>query len=696
MKFYYSLRFKLTVVIGILAFFVASLFGVLAFRISSKTVKEITDSLMISVADSASGKVQAETQKHFRMLEAIAKMDMLADPQTPLLDKCRQLTAIAGISDEYENIAFYDLEGNSFTAQGLPVKLDRVYIKNAAQGKRTIMDPAVNQVTNVLFQIYAVPVFGSNGKPIGCISANVLGEEASKRIADIKFGSDKSLVMAINKSSGNIIASTNVRQVQEGQNINSALSAGGQIQEMFTAAISGQIGVSQYKDPSDGMGKVATYRPVPDTDWFVLCTAPREDFFGPLDTMRGIMIALVIGITILTIILLIIIAGIAFKPLQKVRDAINDVASGDADLTKRIQSNLKDEIGEIVQGFNSFTNNLQGIIRQLKESKEKLGVAGEDLEASTGDTSASITQILANIQSVHQQINNQSNSVHQTAGAVNQIASNIESLERMIERQGSGVSEASAAVEQMIGNIRSVNVSVEKMSESFEELSTSASTGSQLQTDVNERITQIKDLSEALQEANTAIAAIADQTNLLAMNAAIEAAHAGDAGKGFSVVADEIRKLSETSSQQSKTIGEQLTNIQNSIGGVVTASLQSNAAFENVISKIHETDQIVRQIKAAMEEQNEGSQQISTALHTMNDSSLEVRNAGHEMAEGNKAILEEVRNLQDATGVMQNSMEEMSTGARKINETGEALRGIAHQMEDSIKDIGTQIDQFKV
>ena len=409
---------------------------------------------------------------------------------------------------------------------------------------------------------------------------------------------------------------------------------------------------------------------------------------------------IVIPIIIVMVIALVIFAGILLthllRPLNGVKDTLNDISSGDADLTKRIELKSQDEIGEVVTGFNTFAGKLQTIIGDVKMSKDELMVAGENLSGATEDTASSITEIIANIESMKHQIDTQSQSVSQTAGAVNEIASNIESLEHMIESQSSGVTQASAAVEQMIGNITSVNASMEKMAGSFSELRVHSQAGIDKQKAVNERISEIEAQSQMLQEANVAIASIASQTNLLAMNAAIEAAHAGEAGKGFAVVADEIRKLSETSTAQSKTIGTQLGNIKDSIGLVVSASGESSLAFETVSKKLEETDALVMQIKAAMEEQNEGSQQITEALHTMNDSTVEVRNASSEMQEGNQLILQEVKQLQNATMAMTQSMEEMSIGARKINETGSALSDVSSQINDSIAKIGTQVDQFKV
>ena len=408
---------------------------------------------------------------------------------------------------------------------------------------------------------------------------------------------------------GTVMAHPNAAVIQSDLTKNSSEG----LADISKSMIQGKSGSGFVQDVNHVVSAVF-YVPVQSTAWSVAAMIPESQVnLTAAKLGKSIIIGCIAFGLLFTCISAVMIMK-ALRPLKGVESAVRKISSGDADLTQRIAETVNNEIGSVVNGVNTFISKLQSIITGVKESKEELAGAGDNLQTSIEETSSAITQILADIDGVNGEIVNQSASVEETAGAVTEISQNIVSLEKMIENQAGGIDEASAAVEQMIGNISTVNQSVGKMAVSFGELEDSARSGIGKQAHVNEQIELISGQSEMLADANTAIANIASQTNLLAMNAAIEAAHAGDAGRGFSVVADEIRKLSETSAAQSKTIGEQLKKIQDSIHTVVAVSGESGTAFASVSEKIQETDALVLQIKNAMSEQLDGSKQIGEAL----------------------------------------------------------------------------------
>jgi len=463
-------------------------------------------------------------------------------------------------------------------------------------------------------------------------------------------------------------------------------------------------------------------------DWFSGRAKPSADEFGAawssaLDASTALFdplseeLAVLLGIRIAAYqgkVLIALAAStasilLAFLVLLLVDKGIVSSIAAIRGSTKRISESLDlservaiDELGERTElgilgaDVNSLVASLMGVISGLKSAQAQLSSIGDELGASSAGTRVAVARISERVEGVRGKARYQTGCVSDSSLAVDQVTAGIERLDAAISEQAASVSEASASIEQMVGNIGSISTSIDRMAQEFHGLASAADEGKATQSAADERIGVITERSKALVEANEIIATIASQTNLLAMNAAIEAAHAGEVGKGFAVVADEIRRLAETAADQAFSVQNELSQVQAAIDEAVASSGDAQASFERVARKIEEMGSFVEEVRRAIDEQRLGSTQVLEALRALNELTSSVRTDSSEMSTGNAKVLEGMKRLEAASSEIASSMEEMAESARAIAANAESTTGIVEATHAAIGSARIVTDKFKV
>lgn len=482
----------------------------------------------------------------------------------------------------FDDIFFGSVDGDMYRSHPDRNRADydprtRLWYRDAMNAGRQIITTAYQDaITNELLVTLAEPV-STHGQRIGVVGADVLIDKLINDVLSINAG-ENAYTMLIDTQNGAFLAHSNKALLLQPV---SAFNRGLTMDVIQQASARQQLLALNHQ----GQEQLFYFVRVADTPWvFAVQMDKKTEFASHSQLLTGLLTTALV-ITLLVVFVVSWLVSLLFKDLARVSHALEEIATGDGDLTQRLEPRSDDEVGQLARNFNIFVSNMHSMVRNLSEVSASLSAQSQMTAAHAEERSARISI--------------QQDEINMVATAINEMAAATQEIANNSEHTAHNASESVTACAEGTKQVSQTQTSIHSLAEEV-----------QLATNV------IQELEEHGNQISTILATIqgiAEQTNLLALNAAIEAARAGEQGRGFAVVADEVRMLSQRTQASTTEIQTMIDMLQTTTGKAVSIMNDSRSLADTSVDDANSAAASLLQIHQAVADISDMAAQIATA-----------------------------------------------------------------------------------
>ncbi len=693
---FFSIRNKMITSFAVFAVSILTIVYIVAIYFASVSLLDNTEYFLKELVKSSSKVLDERSQALFGKLEAFSNLPLIQDDTVSYQEKIELFKNEIQMQKQrgWMSFGISGLDGMLYRTDNTIEKVTgEEWFQAARKGKYVITEPALSSVERKYLFIVAIPVRDLQGKIVGVINATILGDALSNLISDIIVGETGTAYLV--SASGTVLGNRRPEILYKSmysEIIGSDTNAYAQFLKQALTSHKSSVNVSEIK----GVKYISAVASMRYADWTLLLTAPVSEFMAEnVTNLIKTFVIIALCQLIIAISLGVLIARNITRPINHVIDALKNIAQGEGDLTIELPASGKDETSVLSSYFNQTILKLKNSIQKVGADSREMKSVGSDLESNMMSVSEVVSNITAGIEDLKKRFVEQEESVSGTAAAIEHIIKTLRGLDESIGQQAAMITESSTSFDKMSHSIDTVGENVVETREAIRNLSAATNDGRETLAKANEVSQRISDASGDLIEAGAVIENIASQTNLLAMNAAIEAAHAGEAGKGFAVVASEIRKLAEESSAQGKKISITLKNLSAEIKALADSASGAVEKFNIISGYSKGLSSSIEGVVQAMDEQEENGKIIWGIINDVTGVTNEVKSGSGDMLADGEKVVSATKRLDDLTRVLRENIENIASQTELINEAAQESLEIAVKNKQSIDGLVLEVGKFK-